>query len=132
MTVRASTARWPLLLCAGALACGKGNSLAGPVPPISDRCFIIVASLQPSGPVLAIGDTVRMHASYLDPNGSCLPSVAASALVIRSLNPAVATVDSATGLVTAVAAGHADVGAFLPGTDNQVPGAATVVTVHAP
>jgi Bacterial Ig-like domain (group 2) len=93
---------------------------------LPDRCFVIVASVAPAAPALAVDDTVRLAATYSNVAAECLPAVPASSLVWRSSDAGVATVDSASGLVTAIAAGTAQVSAFAPG-GTQVLGLAFIV-----
>jgi uncharacterized protein YjdB len=117
-----STRRRAALLALGAalssLACQDSN-----MSP--DRCFVVVASVTPSAPTLAPADSVHLTATYNHVAAACLPSVPTSALVWRSADPQVATVDSARGLVTAVAVGQTQVSVYAP-RGSKVLGAAFV------
>lgn len=98
------------LLAAVAVAGGCNDSTT-----LSDRCFLVVVSVSPPAPSLAVSDTVYLAASYNGAAAECRGPVPASALVWRSSDATVATVDSVSGLVTAIGAGNAQVSAFDPG-----------------
>ncbi len=127
--VRPAHQRWPLLLGAAALGCTSGTALDTPITV--DQCFVVAATMLPATPSLAVGDTVRLLVTYNKVAPACLPSVPASSLVMRSTNPAVASVDSTSGLVTARSPGQVTVSASVPG-GAVVTGATAVVTVRAP
>lgn len=117
------------LACAalGMVACQNESATPDRNP---DRCFILVASVTPNTPVLAPTDSVRLAATYNDVSADCLPNIPASALVWRSNDPAIASVDSARGEVTAHMAGQVQISAYAPG-GSSVLGSASV-KVSAP
>ncbi len=95
-----------------------------------DRCFILVAAVTPNTPVLVPSDSVHLVATYSDVSADCLPNIPASALVWRSNDPTIASVDSARGEVTAHTAGQVQISAYTPG-GSSVLGSASV-KVSAP
>jgi hypothetical protein len=111
----------------GIVACQNESATPDRNP---DRCFILVASVTPNTPVLVPSDSVHLAATYNDVSADCLPSVPASALVWRSADPAIASVDSLRGEVTAHAAGLVQISAYAPG-GSSVLGSASV-KVSAP
>ena len=90
-----------------------------------DHCFVLVASVTPSTPALIPADSVRLTASYNAVAAECLPSVPASALIWRSADAAIASVDSVRGEVTAHAAGVVQGSAYTPG-GSDVLGSASI------
>jgi uncharacterized protein YjdB len=111
----------------GLVACQGGSGTPDRNP---DRCFVLVASVTPNTPVLTPADSVHLVATYNDVSADCLPPMPASALVWRSSDPAVASVDSLRGEVTAHAAGQVQVSAFVPGGSAVL--GSTFVKVNAP
>lgn len=118
-----------MLGCAvlGAVAC-QGSS--GTPDRMTDRCFVLVASVAPGEPVLAPSDSVHLTATYNAVAAECLPSVPASSLVWRSVTPAIASVDSVRGEVTAHTEGVVQVSAYAPGGSAVL--GSTFVKVTAP
>ncbi len=110
----------------GVVAC-QGTS--GTPDRNPDHCFVLVASVTPSTPVLGPADSVRLTASYNAVAAECLPAVPASALVWRSADPTIASVDSVRGEVTARAAGVVQVSAYTPGGSNALGSASIKVAV---
>ncbi len=106
----------------GIFACQKESATPSRNP---DRCFILVASVTPNAPVLVPSDSVRLAATYNDVSADCLPAVPASALVWRSADPAIASVDSLRGEVVAHAVGVVQISAYAPG-GSSVLGSASV------
>lgn len=99
-------------------------------PIISDRCFVIIATIQPSGPTMRVGDTLRLHAAFTGP-AECWPAdTTAAALRWSAGQPAAyVQIDSLTGLATALAVGSTDI--FVRGVTTGMLGS-TFVTVVAP
>jgi hypothetical protein len=91
--------RWSIpcaALLAGAAACSSDV-----FPPV-DRCFILVARIVPEGPVLDIGDTMTLRASFGGRTGECVPAdTTPAALRWIAEQPGAITVDSVSGLLTA-------------------------------
>jgi hypothetical protein len=102
------TLRWSAagaVLGSLAAACGS-RDIINP-----DRCFILVARLEPAAPVLQLGDTVTMRASFF-PNVApeCLPSdTTAAGLRWISSDTGAITVDAAAGRLTARRPGWAQI-----------------------
>jgi hypothetical protein len=99
-----------------ALACGEGTSPGAP----SARVFPLVDSL-------FVGDTVPpggLNAAYIDANGVSVP---ATTVRWRSLSPSIATIDSVSGRVVALARGSA----VIEGTTRGVTGRALIVVSRA-
>jgi alpha-tubulin suppressor-like RCC1 family protein len=102
-----------LIFTAGALvlACG-GDNVAGPPTPV-------VAAIQVSpgtDTLLTLGRTRQFAAQARDANGNPVNGVT---FVWRSSNPGVATVDSVTGIVTAVGNGLSLIRAVASGVTGQ-------------
>jgi alpha-tubulin suppressor-like RCC1 family protein/uncharacterized protein YjdB len=102
-----------LIFTAGALvlACG-GDKVAGPPTPV-------VAAIQVSpgtDTLLTLGRTRQFAAQARDANGNPMSGVT---FVWRSSNPGVATVDSVTGIVTAVGNGLSLIRAVASGVTGQ-------------
>lgn len=77
----------------------------------ADHCFILVAGVVPAGPVLQIGDTMTLRASF-SPNVSpdCLPrDTTAAGLRWISSDPAALTIDPVAGRLIAQRAGWAQI-----------------------
>jgi hypothetical protein len=82
-----------LLVAAAAAACRSSEIIR------TDRCFILVAAVEPEVLVLQIGDTMTLRAAFF-PNVSpdCLPrDTTAAGLRWVSTEPAALTIDSVTG-----------------------------------
>ena len=109
----------------GIVACHNDSASPDRNP---DRCFILVASVTPNTPVLVPSDSVRLVATYNDVSADCLPSIPASALVWRSNDPAIASVDSARGEVIAHTAGQVQISAYTPGGSSVLGSASVKVT----
>jgi len=95
---------------------------------ITDRCFVIIATVNPNNPTMHVGDTLRLHAAFTGP-AACWPADTTAAALRWSASESTVHIDSLTGLVSALSAGNGDV---------QVRGAttgplgSTVVNVVAP
>jgi alpha-tubulin suppressor-like RCC1 family protein len=74
------------------------------------RASIAVTPANPT--ITALGATLQLSGQAQDANGSTIPGVT---VTWSSINPAVATVDASTGVVTAVANGTAVITATAPG-----------------
>ena len=116
----------PFALVALAFACGKDNPVAPPV-------VATVAVTPGSDTLLAFGRTRQFTAVAQDANGNPVSGVT---LVWHSSNPAVATVDSATGIVTAVGNGlsviRADAGGVIGQATLAVAQVVALVVVSPP
>ncbi len=110
------TAVW-LGLCGAFGGCGGGGGTE-PITPST------VSLNSPTIAFTAVGQTQQLSATVTDQSGATIPS---PALTWASSNPAVATV-SATGLVTAVANGSAEITA----TAGAVSARATVTVAQTP
>ncbi len=100
---------------------GKTGSVTVTVEPSATSTVLVL----PSGASLAgAGSTQTLGVQVRDPNGDLVPSPTAT---WASLNPLVATVDPATGVVTAVAPGQATITATSGGGTG-----AGLATVSAP
>src|SRR6266545_4825646 len=95
MTLRWSAAR--AVLVSVVAACGSSDVIN------PDRCFILVAHVEPAAPVLQLGDTVTVRASFFQSAApECLPSDTTSAgLRWISSDTGVISVDAAAGRLTA-------------------------------
>jgi uncharacterized protein YjdB len=93
---------------------------------IADRCFYFPIRLAPADTALAVGDTLRMHVTF-DTSGGCWSDLPAAPRLWTSSDTTVATIDSATGLLTARAAGHLNAGIAVKGLTTSAP-----VTVTGP
>ncbi len=100
------------VLLASTAACGTDAVSTGvnPPPAISSQVASVVVA--PNTYLLTVGDTVRLVAATRDVSGSPLPG---RVVAWSSESPAIATV-SASGLVTAVAAGTVRISALSEGT----------------
>lgn len=94
------------LLLSAIVACHSIDNVT-----IPDRCFVIPARVVPGGLTLQPGDTVTVHAQFIQgvPAVCLPPDTSAAHLRWYSSNPASITVDSVTGLVTGVSAGWAGI-----------------------
>ncbi len=99
-------------------ACGGEKTTAPPAPATN------TVSIEPGDPSLAVGATVTLSATPRDATGLV---VQGRTVTWTTLAPAVATVNAATGVVTAVSAGLAVVRATIDQKFGQV-----TVTVVAP
>jgi hypothetical protein len=102
------TLRWSAscaVLIATAAAC-RSSDVINP-----DRCFILVAQVDPAAPVLQLGDTLTMRATFShNVSPECLPSdTTAAGLRWISSDPASITVDPAAGRLTALRPGWAQI-----------------------
>src|SRR5262245_15585804 len=104
--------RIAVFLAAGAFgySCGGKENPAGPPVPTS------VSVTPGTDTLVTLGRTRQFTASARDANGSPVGGVA---FVWRSSNPAVATVDSTTGIVTAVGNGAAIIRAVAGSVTGQ-------------
>lgn len=98
----------------------------GPPSGIDDR-RVVVISVTPPSPSVAVGATVQLTATARDVNSDIVPG---ATFVWSSFNVGVATVDS-DGLVTGVAAGNAIVDARIPGVAVTAGSASVTVTAAA-
>jgi uncharacterized protein YjdB len=90
-------------------ACGIASvACRGTDPIISDRCFVIVATIQPSSPAMHVGDTLRLHAAFTGPQ-ACWPADTTAAALRWSAMDSTVRIDSLTGLVTALRVGTGNV-----------------------
>jgi Bacterial Ig-like domain (group 2) len=114
MRISHSRLRRLMLVVGGGLspiACESSNS-----SPTPDRCFIIVAEIAPPAPVVTVGESLQLTATYNAVSPDCLPDVPASALHWQSSNAGIATVDSTQGLLTGHRAGRTEVTVHAPGS----------------
>lgn len=122
----------PLILSALALAaivaCSRHDMPTETILP--DQCFIVLATITPLPPPLAVGDTVRLHATF-NAGPPCIPANATQAdLRWVTGDTAVVALDSLTGLVRARKPGGAIITVRLSG---QTAGLAAIeIHVAAP
>lgn len=91
----------------------------GPSEP-QENCAAPALSILPSAPVLAIGDTLTLTASYSPLPGACAPEFPTGTLRWRSTDTLVAAVDSVSGVVTARADGRVNIYVHPAGTLQQL------------
>ena len=111
---RSRFGRFMLVVAAELPPIGCDSSTASPIP--SDRCFIIVAKIAPTAPVVVVGQSLQLTATYSDVAADCLPDVPASALHWQSSNADIATIDSTGGLLTGHRAGQTEITVHAPGS----------------
>jgi hypothetical protein len=105
----ATTLRWraacAVLVPVAAAACRSSDIIR------TDRCFILVAAVQPAGPVLQIGDTMTLRASFFpDVAPECLPrDTTVAGLRWVSSDPGALTIDPVAGRLTARRPGWAQI-----------------------
>jgi len=99
--------RWsvPCVMVVAAAAC-RSSDVINP-----DRCLIFVAQIDPAAPVLQLGDTVTMRATFSHSvSPECLPTdTTAAGLRWISSEPAAITVDPTAGRLTARRPGWAQI-----------------------
>jgi uncharacterized protein YjdB len=112
-------------LVAAMSACASDNAINN-----TDQCNIKLVTVTPDNPSLVSGHTLALHAAYTAGiSAACTPSVPASSLIWVSTNPALLSVDPATGVVTGISAGMVSVTLHLPGSTSSI--ASVVVNVTA-
>ena len=104
--------RSPFLPCIAlgalmAVALGCNDAMSNP-----DRCNIRLVTLQPTGIMLHVGDTITVHASFTSAAATCLPGATLADLRWQD-EGSLLTVDALTGHVTATAVGGDAVGVHL-------------------
>lgn len=115
----------PLAAVLASASCGDAMST------LPDQCNILVATVTPYTPTIHPADTLTLRAAYtVGVSAACIPNVPAASLRWTSTAPAVVSVDSTTGIVTAHSAGSASVGVHAPGSEMGL--GAALVTVTAP
>jgi uncharacterized protein YjdB len=118
MTFR-SVPLWVVVSLAGA-GCGSPTQLP-------DRCTAQVAAITPGAPILAVGDSLALVASYTGAV-ECRPNVPATELHWASSDTVTASVDSLGGIVAARHVGQAFISVHAPASSAVLGGAAVRVT----
>jgi len=104
-----TTLRWSaacaVLVPAAVAACRSSDIIR------TDRCSMLVADVEPAGPVLQIGDTMTLRASFFpDATPDCLPrDTTAAGLRWVSFDPAALTIAPVVGRLTAQRPGWAQI-----------------------
>lgn len=102
MTLRLSA---PCAVLLALAACQSSDVMINP-----DRCMILVAQVIPDGPVLQIGDTMTLHATFGGRSGPCTPADTTPAgLRWLALDSGAVAVDTVTGLLRAHRPGWAQI-----------------------
>jgi uncharacterized protein YjdB len=110
-------------------ACGMASAACNSADRIiSDRCFVIIATVNPNNPTMHVADTLMLHAAFTGP-AECWPADTTAAALRWSASGSTVRVDSLTGLVTALSGGNGDV--QVRGVTTGMLGS-TVVNVVAP
>ncbi len=102
---------WVLALAVGAAACGYRSNPTQPATP-----EVQSVALGPANPSLTVGQSVQLTATPYDSHGQVVTGVS---VTWASAAPAIARVD-ANGLVTGVAAGHAQISASVAGANGAL------------
>jgi len=95
-------------------ALGLASCSSEPTPP-SDSCSAPGVVFTPPEPTVAVGDTIRLSVTYKPGAAFCAPDTPAGQLRWTSSDPAVAAVDSVSGLVTGAQVGPAYLHVHAPG-----------------
>jgi len=103
------------------VACGDAVVGATPTTTTAVACSLVGPAVTPASVNIKVGDTLRFKAT-LGGGGACGPVLS---FFWRSSNPTLATIDSASGLLTALKAGSVTAIAKAIG-DTVVQGAAAV------
>jgi uncharacterized protein YjdB len=93
---------------------------------MTDQCFYLPIRLAPADTVVAVGDSAQMRVTFVT-TGGCYADLPSAPRHWTSSDTTVATIDSATGLLLARAAGHTYAGIEVKGIMN-----AASVTVTGP
>jgi uncharacterized protein YjdB len=112
----------PLWLLASLVGAGCGSPTQLP-----DRCTAPVAAITPAAPILAVGDSLALAASYTGAV-ECRPAVPPAQLHWASSDTVTASVDSLGGIVAARHVGQAFISVHAPSSSAVLGGAAVRVT----